>query len=119
MGWSKRPRLRSQYIFSDYQLILSPLAESGFPSACIRIFSALANDKSKNLPYNPEMAEQRYRYGSSIIRRGPAEVDKQTAYEQDAQAKVSSAMQRREDEKRKLEAKEVCPHFFPQPFFLF
>ncbi|CDZ96575.1 TPR-containing nuclear phosphoprotein that regulates K() uptake [Phaffia rhodozyma] len=71
-----------------------------------KIFLALASDKSKNLPYNPEMADQRYRYGSSIIRRGPAEVEKQTAYEQDAQATVAAAMQRREEEKQKLEAKE-------------
>ncbi|KAL7417075.1 hypothetical protein BDY24DRAFT_357824 [Mrakia frigida] len=67
-----------------------------------KIFQALAADRGRGLPYSTETANQRFKYGTSIIRRAPDQLERQAKYESQAAATVEVARQRRENEKRKL-----------------
>ena len=67
----------------------------------------MADDRSGALPYDADLADQRARYGDGLLRRAPAEIEKQTAYEGEAQARVEEARRIREEEQRKLQEAEV------------
>lgn len=75
-------------------------------------FRALANDKSGNLPYDADLADQRARYGDGLLRRAPEQVSRQEAYESEAQARVEEARKLRAAEQERIRAAEVCP---PKP----
>ncbi|WWC69705.1 uncharacterized protein I206_103648 [Kwoniella pini CBS 10737] len=71
-------------------------------------FRALADDKSGPLPYDADLADQRARYGDGLLRRAPAEMEKQTAYESEFQARVEEARKMRAAEQERIQAAEAA-----------
>jgi RNA polymerase-associated protein CTR9 len=71
-----------------------------------RIFGSLAADTSPFLPYNIELADQRRKYGESMLRRADEHLATQKEFEAEAQARLDAARQKRQDEKQRQEALE-------------
>ncbi|EIN11558.1 TPR-like protein [Punctularia strigosozonata HHB-11173 SS5] len=71
-----------------------------------KMFASLASDKSTPLPYNIEIADQRRRYGESMLRRGEEHLATQRQYESEHRAKLDAARQRRMEERQRQEAME-------------
>ncbi|KAG6336638.1 hypothetical protein ID866_2445 [Astraeus odoratus] len=71
-----------------------------------RLFGSLAADPSPLVPYSKELADQRRKYGESMLRRGDEHLASQQAFEAEAQARLDAARQRRQEEKMRLEAAE-------------
>lgn len=59
------------------------------------------------MPYNRDLADQRRKYGESMLRRGDEHLASQRAFEAEAQARLDAARQRRQEEKLRLEEVEV------------
>ena len=66
-----------------------------------KLFASLAADKSSLVPYNRDIADQRRKYGESMLRRCEDHLATQKQWEADAQAKIEAARQRRQEEKEK------------------
>ena len=60
------------------------------------------------VPYNRDIADQRRKYGDNMLRKGDEHMTAQRQYEAESQAKLDAARQRRQEEKERLEALEVC-----------
>lgn len=71
------------------------------------MFASLAADPSSVVPYSRDIADQRRKYGESMLRRGDEHLATQKEFEIEAQAKLDAARQRRQMEKEKLETLEV------------
>jgi RNA polymerase-associated protein CTR9 len=71
------------------------------------MFASLASDPSGFLPYSREIADQRRKYGESLLRKADEHLATQEAYEQEVRQKLDAARQRRMDEKERLENLEV------------
>ncbi|KIJ12938.1 hypothetical protein PAXINDRAFT_14301 [Paxillus involutus ATCC 200175] len=69
-------------------------------------FASLAADTSPFLPYNIELADQRRKYGESMLRRADEHLATQKEFEAEAQAKLDAARQKRQEEKQRQEALE-------------
>lgn len=72
-----------------------------------RLFASLAADTSQGLPYNKDMAEQRRRYGESLLKKADEQLSAQEHYESEAHAKLEAARRKRQEEKDKQEEAEV------------
>ena len=73
------------------------------------IFGSLAADASPFLPYSVELADQRRKYGESMLRRADEHLTAQREFEAEAQARLEAARQKRQEEKQRQEAVEVRP----------
>lgn len=71
------------------------------------MFASLAADSASVVPYSRDIADQRRKYGESMLRRGDEHLATQKEFEAEAQAKLVAARLRRQMEKDKLEAIEV------------
>ncbi|KAI0786580.1 RNA polymerase II-associated protein [Abortiporus biennis] len=71
-----------------------------------KLFGSLASDPSPMVPYNKEIADQRRKYGESVLRRCDEHLATQRQHEAETQARIDAARQRRQDEKNKQEALE-------------
>jgi RNA polymerase-associated protein CTR9 len=71
------------------------------------MFASLAADKSHFIPYSLDIADQRRKYGESMLRKADEHLATQEAYEQEAREKLDAARRRRMDEKERLEHLEV------------
>ncbi|KAG9316871.1 hypothetical protein JVU11DRAFT_2947 [Chiua virens] len=71
-----------------------------------RVFGSLAADKSPFLPYNVELADQRRRYGDSMLRRADEHLTAQKEFEAEAEARLEAARQKRQEDKQRQEALE-------------
>ncbi|KAK0469470.1 RNA polymerase II-associated protein [Desarmillaria tabescens] len=71
-----------------------------------KIFASLASDKSENVPYSRDIADQRRKYGDSMLRKGDDHLASQKQYEDRAQAKLFDARQRRQEERDRMEAQQ-------------
>ncbi|TBU31622.1 RNA polymerase II-associated protein [Dichomitus squalens] len=71
-----------------------------------KLFASLAADKSPLVPYNRDLADQRRKYGESMLRRCEDHLATQKQWEADAQAKIEAARQRRQEEKERQDAAE-------------
>lgn len=71
------------------------------------MFASLAADPSPMVPYSRDIADQRRKYGESMLRRGDEHLATQKEFEVEAQAKLDAARQRRQSEKERQEALEV------------
>lgn len=78
------------------------------------MFQSLARDKSPAVPYSRDIADQRRKYGDSVLRRCDDQLAVQKQYEAETQAKLDEARRRRQEEKAQHEALEVCV-LFPFP----
>lgn len=72
------------------------------------VFGSLAADTSPFLPYSVELADQRRKYGESMLRRADEHLSAQREFEAEAQARLEAARQKRQEEKQRQEALEVC-----------
>lgn len=59
------------------------------------------------MPYSRDIADQRRKYGESMLRKADEHLATQRQFETDAQAKLSSARQKRQEERDRQEALEV------------
>ncbi|KAH7889009.1 hypothetical protein F5I97DRAFT_1804053 [Phlebopus sp. FC_14] len=71
-----------------------------------RVFDSLAGDPSHSLPYHREIAEQRRKYGETMLRKCDEHLATQKEFEAEAQAKLDAARQKRQEEKQRQEALE-------------
>ncbi|KAM5530528.1 hypothetical protein V8D89_015805 [Ganoderma adspersum] len=71
-----------------------------------KLFASLAADKSQAVPYSRDIADQRRKYGESMLRRCEEHLATQRQWEADAQAKIEAARQRRQEEKDRQDAAE-------------
>lgn len=72
-----------------------------------RLFNALASDGGKALPYNKDIADQRRKYGESMLRKAEAHMQRQLEYERQHEVEIEAARKRREEDEAKAEAKRV------------
>lgn len=72
-----------------------------------RLFASLASDKSPLVPYSRDIADQRRKYGESMLRKADDHLAIQRQFEEEAHAKLSSARQKRQEERDRQEALEV------------
>lgn len=80
------------------------------------MFASLAADPSPVVPYSRDIADQRRKYGESMLRRGDEHLATQKEFEVEAQAKLDAARQRRQSEKERQEALEVRAFGFRSSF---
>ncbi|KAF8513907.1 RNA polymerase II-associated protein [Hysterangium stoloniferum] len=71
-----------------------------------KLFGSLAADKAQNLPYNREIADQRRKYGESMLRKGAEHLGTQEQYETEMKEKLELARQKRQEEKDRINALE-------------
>ncbi|KAG6899837.1 hypothetical protein C0993_006355 [Termitomyces sp. T159_Od127] len=71
-----------------------------------KLFASLASDKSSMVPYNREIADQRRKYGDSMLRKGDEHLAAQRQFEFEAQEKINAARRKRQEEKKKQEEVE-------------
>lgn len=79
----------------------------------IRIFASLAEVKTQLVPYSKDIADNRRKYGESMLRKAEEHLAAQRQHEAEAQARLEAARRKRQEEKEKQEAAEVssCPLF--------
>jgi RNA polymerase-associated protein CTR9 len=70
-------------------------------------FRALADDQTRPLPYDTDLADQRARYGDGLLRKAPEQLARQEAYEGEAATRVEEARRLRAEEQEKIRAAEV------------
>ncbi|KAG6897532.1 hypothetical protein C0992_000517 [Termitomyces sp. T32_za158] len=71
-----------------------------------KLFGSLASDKSSMVPYSRDIADQRRKYGDSMLRKGDEHLAAQRQFETEAQAKINAARRKRQEEKEKQEEVE-------------
>ncbi|KAJ9120877.1 hypothetical protein QFC22_002812 [Naganishia vaughanmartiniae] len=67
------------------------------------LFRLLADNSEKPAPYDTDLADQRAKYGESLLRRAPDQIEKQETYEKEQSTKHEIAKQRRAEEKARLD----------------
>jgi RNA polymerase-associated protein CTR9 len=77
-------------------------------SCFLRVFASLASDKSTMVPYSREIADQRRKYGDNMLRKSEEHLATQEKYESEVQAKLDLARQKRQEERERQGALEVC-----------
>jgi RNA polymerase-associated protein CTR9 len=70
------------------------------------LFASLANDKSDIVPYSRDIADQRQKFGDTLLRRKEEQLENQRSYEQESHARLAAARQKRQEEKDRLDALE-------------
>ena len=68
-----------------------------------RIFASLANVKTQLVPYNKDIADNRRKYGESMLRRAEEHLNAQKQHEAETQARLEAARRKRQEEKEKQE----------------
>ncbi|KAJ4490912.1 RNA polymerase II-associated protein [Lentinula aciculospora] len=71
-----------------------------------KLFGALASDKSQQVPYSRDIADQRRKYGENMLRKKDDHISAQTKHEGDSQARLDVARQIRLEERQRQEALE-------------
>ena len=72
-----------------------------------KLFAALAADPAQSVPYSKDIADQRKKYGDSLMRKADDHLSAQRQHEAEQAARMEAARQRRHEEKERLEAIEV------------
>ncbi|KAF8629881.1 hypothetical protein AX15_003240 [Amanita polypyramis BW_CC] len=71
-----------------------------------KLFGSLASDQSPIVPYNRDIADQRRKYGDSMLRKGDEHITVQQQHEAETHAKLEAARRKRQEEKERQEALE-------------
>ncbi|TFK74286.1 RNA polymerase II-associated protein [Pluteus cervinus] len=71
-----------------------------------RLFGQLAADTSDHLPYPPDLADQRRRYGEGMLRKAEDHLSAQRQHEDEVHAKLDAARRKRQEEKERIEELE-------------
>jgi len=72
-----------------------------------KLFASLASDKAPAVPYSRDLADQRRKYGDSMLRRADEHLATQRQHEAELLAKLEAARRKRNEEKERQEAIEV------------
>lgn len=72
-----------------------------------RLFASLAADTSVPLPYSHEIADQRRKYGESMLRKAADHLGTQEEWESQVREKLDAARQKRQEERERVSALEV------------
>ena len=59
------------------------------------------------VPYSRDIADQRRKYGDNMLKKGDEHLASQKQFEDEAQARLEAARQKRQEEKERQEALEV------------
>lgn len=73
----------------------------------LRLFNSLAADDAKNLPYNKDIADQRRKYGESMLRKADEHLETQRQYELSSKEQVDAARKVREEDNERQQARLV------------
>jgi RNA polymerase-associated protein CTR9 len=71
------------------------------------LFASLASDKANPLPYSRDIADQRRKYGESLLRKAHEHIALQEAHEAEVKERLNVARQKRQEEKDRTETLEV------------
>ncbi|KAJ3844010.1 RNA polymerase II-associated protein [Lentinula raphanica] len=71
-----------------------------------KLFGALASDKSQQVPYSRDIADQRRKYGENMLRKKDDHIFAQMKHEGETQARLDAARQIRMEERQRQEALE-------------
>ncbi|KAF8306266.1 TPR-like protein [Clavulina sp. PMI_390] len=71
-----------------------------------KLFAALASDTARPLPYSQDIAQNRFKYGETILRRSAEHVAAQEQHEADARARVDVARRQRQVERDRLDEEQ-------------
>ncbi|KAA1471852.1 RNA polymerase II-associated protein [Dentipellis sp. KUC8613] len=71
-----------------------------------KLFASLAEDSSPSVPYSRDIADQRRKYGDTMLRKSEEHLAAQRQHEAEQQARVEAARQKRQEEKDRQEAIE-------------
>ena len=99
------------HIDTSISICLDVDVDAGLVSARPRLFASLAADKS-SVPYSKDLADQRRKYGDSVLRRCDEHLATQRQHENEIQAKLDAARRKRQEEKETREAREVLSYSF-------
>ncbi|TFK54552.1 RNA polymerase II-associated protein [Heliocybe sulcata] len=72
-----------------------------------QLFASLASDPSPQVPYSKDIADQRKKYGDSMLRRADEQLGHQTQHEAETQARLNAARQKRQEDRERQEQLEV------------
>ncbi|KAG8935468.1 hypothetical protein FRC03_009248 [Tulasnella sp. 419] len=72
------------------------------------LFNALASDESKMLPYNRDIADQRRKYGETMLRKGEDHINRQREYELENKSRMDEARRLRQEENDRIAAKKAA-----------
>ena len=72
----------------------------------------MAGDKSAVVPYDRDIADNRRKYGDTMLRKAEEHLANQRQYEADNQARLETARRKRQEERERQEALEVSLNFF-------
>jgi RNA polymerase-associated protein CTR9 len=73
-----------------------------------RLFASLAGAQAPMLPYSRELADQRRKYGDNMLRKAEEHMNVQKAFEAEKTEKLEIARRKRQEDKERQEAAEVC-----------
>ncbi|KAH7343980.1 hypothetical protein B0J17DRAFT_644869 [Rhizoctonia solani] len=71
-----------------------------------KLFGSLYADPSPNTPYNRDVADQRRKYGDSMLRKAPEQLSLQQAHETEINARRDAAKLKRQEETERLQEAE-------------
>ncbi|KAF5351734.1 hypothetical protein D9756_007677 [Leucocoprinus leucothites] len=71
-----------------------------------KIFASLANVKTQLVPYSKDIADNRRKYGESMLRKAEDHLTTQRQHEEDTLARLEAARRKRQEEKERQEAVE-------------
>ncbi|KAI0688182.1 RNA polymerase II-associated protein [Cytidiella melzeri] len=72
-----------------------------------KLFQSLAADTSSAVPYSRDIADQRRKYGESVLRRCDEQIVVQKQHESETQAKMDGARRKRQEDRDRQEALEL------------
>ena len=85
-----------------------------------RLFASLASDKSAVVPYDRDIADNRRKYGDTMLRKAEEHFTNQRQYEAENQARLETARRIRQEERDRQNALEVSLIFLSKSVeFLF
>ncbi|KAF8160649.1 RNA polymerase II-associated protein [Crassisporium funariophilum] len=71
-----------------------------------KLFASLANDKTPIVPYDRDIADNRRKYGDTMLRKAEEHLTNQRHFETENQARLAAARRKRQEERDRLEASE-------------
>ncbi|KAF8334987.1 uncharacterized protein EI90DRAFT_3144919 [Cantharellus anzutake] len=72
-----------------------------------KLFLSLASDTARPLPYSQDIAQQRHKYGDTMLRRSAEHLTAQKAHETEYQARLDQARKSRQELKERQDAEQA------------
>lgn len=74
----------------------------------------MAGNKSAAVPYDRDIADNRRKYGDTMLRKAEEHLANQRQFEAENQARLETARRKRQEERDRQEALEVGSSLFPK-----